>query len=250
MNKVTRADVEVQPYVRRPRAFRRAHRLQVRWQVLDTPGILDRPLEERNTIEMQSITAMAHLRAVVLYIVDASEQCGSIKQQSDLFHPSSRSSPQQAARGRRQQDGRQETRGPGARGRGPDPGDARGDARRAERPCAWGRARTRRMTCRRCRRSTRRGGGRQARVLAINSPRREGGAEARVAARGRGPEPATRRAAETEGRGRATRGDPAPVALNRAKKASGELQVVTEKDLQERNGGAGVYSEPTCARGT
>ena len=53
---------------------------------IDTPGILDTP-EERNTIEMQSITAMAHLRAVVLYIVDASEQCGyTIKQQADLFH--------------------------------------------------------------------------------------------------------------------------------------------------------------------
>jgi nucleolar GTP-binding protein len=50
--------------------------------VLDTPGILDRPLEERNTIEMQSITALAHLRAAVLYLVDISEQCGySIAQQ-------------------------------------------------------------------------------------------------------------------------------------------------------------------------
>ena len=51
-------------------------------QVIDTPGVLDRPLEERNTIEMQSITALAHLRACVMYVVDISEQCGyTIKQQ-------------------------------------------------------------------------------------------------------------------------------------------------------------------------
>ena len=59
----------------------------LRWQVVDSPGILDRPLEERNTIEMQSITAMAHLRAAVLYLVDVSEQCGySVAQQAALFH--------------------------------------------------------------------------------------------------------------------------------------------------------------------
>ena len=45
-------------------------------QVVDTPGILDHSLEERNTIEMQAITALAHLRAAVLYIMDVSEQCG------------------------------------------------------------------------------------------------------------------------------------------------------------------------------
>ena len=47
-------------------------------QVIDTPGILDHPLEERNTIEMQAITALAHLRAAVLYIIDPSEQCGTL----------------------------------------------------------------------------------------------------------------------------------------------------------------------------
>ena len=45
-------------------------------QVVDTPGILDHSLEERNTIEMQAITALAHLRAAVLYVMDVSEQCG------------------------------------------------------------------------------------------------------------------------------------------------------------------------------
>ena len=62
----------------------------LRWQVVDTPGILDHSLEERNTIEMQAITALAHLRAAVLYIMDVSEQCGqNIHQQvknSDYIH--------------------------------------------------------------------------------------------------------------------------------------------------------------------
>ena len=53
---------------------------------MDTPGILDHPLVERNTIEMQAITALAHLRAAVLYVMDISEQCGqSIQQQMELF---------------------------------------------------------------------------------------------------------------------------------------------------------------------
>ena len=39
-----------------------------------------------NTIEMQSVTALAHLRAAVLYFMDISEQCGfSLKAQINLF---------------------------------------------------------------------------------------------------------------------------------------------------------------------
>lgn len=55
--------------------------------MIDTPGILDHPLEDMNTIEMQSITALAHLRSCVLYFMDLSEQCGySIEAQCKLFH--------------------------------------------------------------------------------------------------------------------------------------------------------------------
>lgn len=54
---------------------------------MDTPGILDHPLEERNTIEMQAITALAHLRAAVLYVMDVSEQCGhTLPEQLELFN--------------------------------------------------------------------------------------------------------------------------------------------------------------------
>jgi nucleolar GTP-binding protein len=88
MNKVTRADVDVQPYAFTTKALFVGHmdHRYLRWQVVDTPGILDRPLEERNTIEMQAITALAHLQCCVLYFLDISEQCGyPLDQQLRLF---------------------------------------------------------------------------------------------------------------------------------------------------------------------
>ncbi|KYO46913.1 GTP-binding protein 4 [Alligator mississippiensis] len=88
INKVTRADVEVQPYAFTTKSLFVGHMdyKYLRWQVVDTPGILDHPLEERNTIEMQAITALAHLRAAVLYVMDVSEQCGhSLEEQLELF---------------------------------------------------------------------------------------------------------------------------------------------------------------------
>ncbi|EJD32469.1 NOG1-domain-containing protein [Auricularia subglabra TFB-10046 SS5] len=89
VNKVTRADVEVQPFAFTTRSLFVGHLdyKYLRWQVVDTPGILDHPLEEMNTIEMQSITALAHLRAAVLYFMDLSTQCGySVEAQCKLFH--------------------------------------------------------------------------------------------------------------------------------------------------------------------
>jgi nucleolar GTP-binding protein len=125
MNKVTRANVEVQPYAFTTKSLYVGHMdyRYLRWQVIDTPGILDHPLEQRNIIEMQvctyththtlththtqatstlsiyhilkythththtqAITALAHLHCCVLYFIDISEQCGyTIKQQVSLF---------------------------------------------------------------------------------------------------------------------------------------------------------------------
>ncbi|KAG8179833.1 hypothetical protein JTE90_020816 [Oedothorax gibbosus] len=89
INKITRAEVEVQSWAFTTKSLYVGHTdyKYLRWQVIDTPGILDHPIEDRNTIEMLAITALAHLRACVLFIVDPSEQCTfSIEQQVDLFN--------------------------------------------------------------------------------------------------------------------------------------------------------------------
>merc|ERR1712071_257730 len=88
INKITRADVEVQPYAFTTKSLFVGHTDHkfVRWQVVDTPGILDHALENRNTIEMQAIAALAHLKAAILYVMDLSEQCEhTIEQQVSLF---------------------------------------------------------------------------------------------------------------------------------------------------------------------
>jgi len=53
--------------------FEHRHR---RYQVVDTPGLLDRPLEKRNPIEKQAIAALRHLAKVIVFMIDPSETCG------------------------------------------------------------------------------------------------------------------------------------------------------------------------------
>lgn len=47
-----------------------------RFQVIDTPGLLDRPMEDRNKIERQAIAALRHLADAVLFLLDPTETCG------------------------------------------------------------------------------------------------------------------------------------------------------------------------------
>ncbi|MFB6354144.1 MAG: NOG1 family protein [Halobacteriales archaeon] len=78
VNAVTRAENRVAeyPFTTTGVAVGHVERDRVRYQVVDTPGLLDRPPEERNEIERQAASALAHAADGVLFIVDPSETCG------------------------------------------------------------------------------------------------------------------------------------------------------------------------------
>ncbi|KAK8870742.1 hypothetical protein M9Y10_008629 [Tritrichomonas musculus] len=89
MNLITRANVEVAAFPFTTKSLYLGHTdwAYLPWQVIDTPGLLDRPLEERNTIEMTAVMAMVHLRAAIVFMLDISGTCGyTIEQQVNLFH--------------------------------------------------------------------------------------------------------------------------------------------------------------------
>ena len=55
-------------------------------QVIDTPGLLDRPLSKRNKIERRAILALKHLADVILFVIDPTETCGySLEKQTSLL---------------------------------------------------------------------------------------------------------------------------------------------------------------------
>ena len=57
-----------------------------KYQIIDTPGLLDRPVRDMNPIELRAMVALEYLAEVILYIFDASETCGySLESQYKLY---------------------------------------------------------------------------------------------------------------------------------------------------------------------
>lgn len=71
-----RPEIASYPFTTRGIFVGHFNRGEKRFQVVDTPGLLDRPLSERNEIERQTMAALRHLKGVVLYILDPSGHCG------------------------------------------------------------------------------------------------------------------------------------------------------------------------------
>ena len=71
-----RPEIASYPFTTKGLAVGHFEKKRVRYQIIDTPGLLDRPLEERNEIELQAISALKHVGDVMLFIIDPSETCG------------------------------------------------------------------------------------------------------------------------------------------------------------------------------
>jgi nucleolar GTP-binding protein len=81
-----RPEIASYPFTTKGLAVGHFKKNEVRYQVIDTPGLLDRPLEERNEIELQAISALKHVGRAMLYILDPSETCGyTLEKQTHLL---------------------------------------------------------------------------------------------------------------------------------------------------------------------
>jgi len=78
LRQITGADPQVANYPFTTKGIQIGH-TEMHWrsiQIIDTPGLLDRPVLEMNDIEMNAIVALEHLADAILFIFDASETCG------------------------------------------------------------------------------------------------------------------------------------------------------------------------------
>lgn len=65
---------------------RNVRNVKERYQIIDTPGLLDRPFSERNKIEKQAISALSNLADIIVFVFDSSETCGySLEKQENLL---------------------------------------------------------------------------------------------------------------------------------------------------------------------
>lgn len=87
LNAITDANVEVQSWAFTTQSLFVGHASYklLQYQVIDTPGLLDHPLEERNNIELQGVTALAYLNAAILFLLDLSATPAFVRKQIELY---------------------------------------------------------------------------------------------------------------------------------------------------------------------
>jgi nucleolar GTP-binding protein len=88
LRRITTAEPKIADYPFTTTGIQIGH-LERKWQkyqIIDTPGLLDRPIEHMNQIELNAMVALEHLAQVILFIFDASETSGyPLESQYKLF---------------------------------------------------------------------------------------------------------------------------------------------------------------------
>ncbi len=79
VSRISSARPEVAPYPFTTKGVLVGH-IRHRWrtyQIIDTPGLLDRPLERRNRMELQGVLALRHLADIIVFLIDPTGGCGA-----------------------------------------------------------------------------------------------------------------------------------------------------------------------------
>jgi len=78
LRKITSAEPKVADYPFTTRGIQIGY-LELKWkkyQIIDTPGLLDRPVRDMNDIELRAMVALEHLADLIIFIFDVSETSG------------------------------------------------------------------------------------------------------------------------------------------------------------------------------
>ena len=88
LRQITNAEPEVADYPFTTKGIQIGH-FERRWQkyqIIDTPGLLDRPVDEMNQIELNAMVALEHLADLILFIFDPSQTSGfPVENQVNLY---------------------------------------------------------------------------------------------------------------------------------------------------------------------
>jgi nucleolar GTP-binding protein len=88
LRQITNAEPMVADYPFTTKGIQIGH-LELHWhkyQIIDTPGLLDRPVPKMNQIELKAIVALEHLANMIIYIFDPSQTSGfAVENQLNLY---------------------------------------------------------------------------------------------------------------------------------------------------------------------
>jgi len=87
VKRISSAEPDIAPYPFTTKGLIIGHAKfnMVEYQFIDTPGLLDRPVEQRNAIEKQAIVALKHLADVIVFLIDPTGYSGTVEEQEKLL---------------------------------------------------------------------------------------------------------------------------------------------------------------------